>query len=72
MLGLLPRAAALAFRKWLPRVIQVLKPYVSSENVSKGARWSSDIAKELEESQFGIICVTREAILAPWLKSENE
>ena len=58
---------ALVLRDWLPSVIQEIEPYVSSEDIDKGARWSTDIAKELEDSTFGILCVTRENIDAPWL-----
>lgn len=61
---------ALVFREWLPSVIQDIVPYVSSEDIDKGARWSTDIAKELSDSQFGILCVTRENISAPWLTFE--
>lgn len=61
---------ALIFRDWLPSVIQEIVPYVSSEDIDKGARWSTDIAKELEDSTFGILCVTRENINAPWLTFE--
>ena len=58
------------FREWLPSVIQSLEPYVSSEDIDKGARWSSDIAKELENSTFGILCVTKDNLYAPWLSFE--
>lgn len=58
---------AVIFRDWLPSVIQSLEPYVSSEDIDKGARWSTDIAKELEDSTFGILCVTKENLEAPWL-----
>ena len=61
---------ALVFREWLPSVIQDIVPYVSSEDIDKGARWSTDIAKELSNSQFGILCVTRENMNAPWLTFE--
>lgn len=61
---------AMVFRDWLPSVIQSVIPYVSSEDIDKGARWSSDIAKELEDSTFGILCVTKENINAPWLTFE--
>lgn len=60
----------LVFREWLPSVIQSLEPYVSSEDIDKGARWSTDIAKELENSTFGILCVTKENLHAPWLSFE--
>ena len=58
---------AVIFRDWFPSVIQSLDPYVSSEDIDKGARWTADIAKELENSTFGILCVTKENINAPWL-----
>jgi hypothetical protein len=61
---------AIVFRDWLPSVIQEIVPYVSSEDIDKGARWSTDIAKELADSTFGILCVTRENINAPWLTFE--
>lgn len=61
---------ALVFRDWLPSVIQSIEPYVSSEDIDKGARWSTDIAKELENSTFGILCVTKDNLEAPWLSFE--
>ena len=61
---------ALVLRDWLPSVIQSIMPYVSSEDIDKGARWSTDIAKELEDSTYGILCVTKENLEAPWLLFE--
>jgi len=61
---------AVVFRDWFPSVIQSLVPYVSSEDIDKGARWSTDIAAELEDSTFGILCVTKDNINAPWLTFE--
>ena len=57
-------------REWLPYVINSINPYVSSEDIDKGARWSTDIAKELEDSTFGILCVTKDNLEAPWLSFE--
>ncbi|HHG3227861.1 TPA: hypothetical protein ACPVYE_004453 [Vibrio parahaemolyticus] len=54
----------------MPSVIQSIEPYVSSEDIDKGARWSTDIAKELEDSTYGILCVTQENMNAPWLTFE--
>lgn len=68
--GDLSHKTAIIFRDWLPSVIQSIVPYVSSEDIDKGARWSTDIAKELENSTFGILCVTKENVHAPWLTFE--
>lgn len=68
--GDLSREIALVFRDWLPSVIQSITPYVSSEDIEKGARWSSDISNELQASSYGILCVTRENINAPWINFE--
>jgi TIR domain len=61
---------AMILREWLPSVLQVVEPYVSSEDIEKGARWSSDLSMELADSNYGIICVTRENLNAPWLNFE--
>ena len=61
---------ALTLRDWLPKVIQAVKPYVSSEDIAKGARWASEIAKELQTTSYGIICVTKENVNSPWINFE--
>lgn len=68
--GEVSHKVAVIFRDWLPSVIQSIEPYVSSEDIDKGARWSTDIAKELEDSTFGIVCVTKENIHTSWLNFE--
>lgn len=61
---------ATILRDWLPSVIQSVAPYVSSEDIDKGTRWSTDIAGELEESAYGILCITKENVVAPWINFE--
>ena len=68
--GGLSHKIALIFRDWLPAAIQSIEPYVSSEDIDKGARWGTEISKELESSSYGILCVTRENMHAPWLNFE--
>ena len=60
---------ALALYGWLPMVIQRIEPYISSE-IEKGTRWSTDIARELEHSAYGIACVTDQNKEASWLLFE--
>lgn len=64
------KAVADALRRWLPSVLQVVRPYYSPDDVAKGARWSSEIAKELEASRVGLLVITPENQEAPWLLFE--
>lgn len=64
------RKCAEAIRDWIPAVLQMVSPYFTPTDVEKGARWSVDIAKELDSSQFGIICVTRDNLHADWILFE--
>jgi hypothetical protein len=68
--GDISHKVACAFRDWLPSVLQSVRPYVSSEDIDKGARWSTDIAAELAESSYGVLVVTRDNIAAPWVNFE--
>jgi hypothetical protein len=64
------KKVATALHDWLPKVIQSVRPYVSSEDIAKGARWSSEISKELQSSNYGIICITRENLASTWIHFE--
>lgn len=64
------RAIGDTFRRWLPSVLQVVRPYFSPDDIAKGARWNTEIAKELEASRIGMIILTPECQNAPWLMFE--
>ena len=58
------------FSKWIPAVLQVVKPYFTPDDIEKGSRWSNEIAKELQESEIGIIVLTRDNLLNSWIMFE--
>lgn len=68
--GNLSLRIAEALSKWIPSVIQNAKPFMSSEDIRKGERWSLVIAHQLKESNFGIICLTKDNLVAPWILFE--
>ncbi len=55
---------------WLKYVIQTSEPWISTDDIYKGDAWFSEIAKNLNESETGIICVTKENKNKPWLLFE--
>jgi GTPase SAR1 family protein len=65
--GCLSKDIAEAIRIWLPAVLQAVKPYFTPDDIEKGARWSSEIADELESSKLGIFCITRDNLNSPWI-----
>jgi len=57
-------------RKWLPGVINAVEPWLSSNDIDPGARWGPELASQLENTRYGIICATADNLNAPWLLFE--
>lgn len=68
--GTKSQEVAKILKQWIPCVIQSVEPYFSSADIDKGARWSTDIAKELQDASFGILCVTKDNLSSSWLNFE--
>jgi hypothetical protein len=68
--GGLSRKVAPELQDWIPPVIQSVDPYVSSEDIGKGARWSTDISAEPEGPNYAVLVVTKYDTDAPWLNFE--
>src|SRR5262245_50622373 len=59
-----------AIRDWLPCVLQSVEPYFTPADIDKGAKWDSEIAQALEESNVGIVILTQESLGSPWVMFE--
>ncbi|MCQ4189233.1 toll/interleukin-1 receptor domain-containing protein [Methylocystis suflitae] len=64
------QAFAQAVHQWLPMVLHYVDPWLSNSDIAAGDRWANEVAKELEASKFGVICITRENIASPWILFE--
>jgi len=63
-------AVAKALHGWLPKIINAFKPWLSSADIDKGARWGTDVAMRLQEAKAGIICVTSSNLHSDWILFE--
>ena len=61
------RSIAKALNDWLGLVVQHAEPWMSDDEIKSGMRWREVLGKSLDETSFGIICVSRENQHAPWL-----
>jgi hypothetical protein len=43
---------------------------MSSEDIESGTRWFASVGSELQSSNFGLFCLTRRNLSAPWLHFE--
>jgi hypothetical protein len=64
------RELAEALHDWLPLVLHYAEPWMSDVDIDAGDRWGQSVAKELDSTNFGVICVTRENVAAPWMLFE--
>lgn len=55
---------------WIPRVLQAVEPFLSSQDIEKGERWLSSISTNLENIDVGIVVMTKSNIGAPWINFE--
>jgi hypothetical protein len=65
------KKAAEAFHEWLPDVLQNVVPWMSSEDIDSGVAWNHEIRTALNESNFGLIFVTRDNLKSEWLMFES-
>ena len=63
-------AVARVLYEWVTAVIQAARPWLSSEDIQRGAQWGPDIGAQLQESSVGIFCLTQKNKTAPWILFE--
>jgi hypothetical protein len=68
--GEVSHKVASALHQWLPYMIQPVKPFLSSVDISKGERWRDVLSQELKDAKYGIVCVTAHNVEKPWMNFE--
>lgn len=68
--GDVSRQVATALYNWLRDVFPDIEPWMSDPDIQAGSRWGVDLNKKLAESNFGILCLTRDNLDSRWLLFE--
>lgn len=68
--GSLSEKLAEAIRFWFPRALHFTKPFFSQVDITKGIMSIPKLSTELDESDVGIICLTRDNIDKSWILHE--
>lgn len=68
--GVRSREVADALKDWISCVIQAVKPWVSTQDIDRGAIWFSEIGAQLQDTAVGVICLTKENKERPWILFE--
>jgi hypothetical protein len=68
--GDLSRRAAESLHRHFPLIIQGLEPFLSAHDIESGARWTETLTNTLDESSFGILCLTPDNLDSKWLYFE--
>lgn len=64
------RMFAEALKPWLEQVLPGTDVWLSSEDIDKGTIWFTEIINELGNCDCGVLCITRDNFLAPWIHFE--
>lgn len=61
---------ALLLHDWIPRVIQSVDPWVSSEDIEKGTWWNQALIEAIDTATVGIVVITPANLNRAWLNFE--
>jgi hypothetical protein len=68
--GVASKEVAKVFRSWLPLLNHNFDPYMSEEDIEKGATWPPALRKALETANFGLLILTPDNAHSNWLHFE--
>ncbi|HIF9455029.1 TPA: toll-Interleukin receptor [Photobacterium damselae] len=56
---------------WITCVLQAVKPWMSSKDIDRGSLWFSEVSDQLQNTSIGIVCLTQENKIKPWILFES-
>lgn len=68
--GEFSRKVAERLSVWIPTIVQSVDVFYSPDDIAKGENWGNRLSEELEQNNFGIVCLTPENVTAPWIHFE--
>lgn len=68
--GYRSREIAESLREWLPDVLHIVTPWMSTSDIERGRNFTQDLREALERSNFGILCLTKDNCRNPWVLFE--
>jgi TIR domain len=68
--GAASQQIAQALHDWLPLILQPVEPFLTASDIDKGARWAGEIVNNLDQSNFGIACLTKQNLGSLWVAFE--
>ncbi len=68
--GDLSRKVASILHKYLPLIDREFGVFVSEHDIESGARWGRELASRLDESNFGILCLSQDNLNESWILFE--
>jgi Ricin-type beta-trefoil lectin domain-like/TIR domain len=68
--GTLSKKVAKGLYDWLPDVLQVVQPWMSTSDIAKGKDFTHALWQQLAKSNFGVLCLTKENCRSPWILFE--
>jgi hypothetical protein len=68
--GTTSQSIANELRKWFPLILPAVQPFITTTDIDKGAQWQGTIREELQQSDFGLVILTRDNLESQWLAFE--
>ncbi|MCA9086582.1 MAG: TIR domain-containing protein [Planctomycetaceae bacterium] len=64
------KSAAEVMKTWLSDMFTSAEIWMSAHDIKAGSPWATDLYVQLAAADFGILCLTRENLNAPWILYE--